>query len=385
MPPRYRKLAALYFFYFASFGIYLPYWAPYLQSLKFSATEIGKLLAIFMATKVFAPYLWGWAVDRSGQRLKMLRIAAVLSVLFYAVLLMHGGSYTWLVATTLLYSFFFNAWLPQLESITLGSLRYMADNYSKIRLWGSVGFIIFTLGAVPIIHRYGLAMVPYLMFFTIILMWLVSLYCDDRQQYDSGDHGSRRIAPLLIRPEVLALGGLCFVVQLSHSPYYAFFSIYLSDAGYGKMVIGLLWSLGVIAEIAVFIIIPRLLPNWTEPVLLTFSTMVTALRWFLIAWFPQQLPVIVFAQTLHAISFGVYHAAAIKLVNRWFPGNLQARGQAIYLSVSFGVGGGVGMLVSGYLWDQLGGSVLFLVAGCVAVAGMLLTIPLHRWLRLPGA
>ena len=381
MPPRYRKLAALYFFYFASFGVYLPYWAPYLQSLKFSATEIGTLLAIFLATKVFAPYIWGWIADHAGQRLRMFRLAAVLSVLFYALLLVHGGNYVWLAVSILLYAFFFNAWLPQLESITLDSLGHMVDHYSKIRLWGSIGFIVFAMGVVPIIDRHGFAVVPYLIFFTIGLTWLVSLFCDDRRRFESGGRGSYRIAPVLLRPEVLILGGLCFIVQFSHSPYYAFFSIYLADAGYSKILIGSLWSLGVIAEIGIFIVIPRLLSRWTESALLVFSTVVTALRWFLIAWFPQQLAVILFAQTLHAVSFGVYHAAAIKLVNRWFPGNLQARGQAIYISVSFGVGGGVGMLASGYLWDRFGGSTLFLVAGCTALAGALLTIPLYRRTR----
>ena len=378
MTPHYRKLAALYFFYFASLGIYLPYWAPYLRSLNFSATEVGILLAIFMGTKVFAPYIWGWIADHVGQRLIMLRLAATLSVLFYALLLLHDGNYAWLVISILLYSFFFNAWLPQLESITFDSLRHLVNHYSKIRLWGSAGFIIFTMGAVPIIDRHGFPVVPYLMLFTLILIWLVSLFCDDRRRYGSGDSGSYHMAPVLVRPEVLALGGLCFVVQLSHSPYYGFFSIYLDDAGYGRALIGSLWSLGVIAEICVFILVPRLLSQWSEPALLTFSAIVTSLRWFLIAWFPQQLPVILFAQTLHAVSFGVYHAAAIKLVNRWFLGNLQARGQAIYLGVSFGVGGGVGMLASGYLWDRLGGSTLFLLAGCTALIGALLTIPLHR-------
>ena len=374
MPPRYLKLAALYFFYFASLGIYLPYWAPYLQTLGLGAVEIGELLAVALATKLFAPYIWGWIADHTARRMRMMRIATTLMIVFYALLLVRND-YAWLFAGLLLFSFFWNALLPQLESVTMDSLGHVPHHYGKIRLWGSVGFVVCALGCAPVIVHFGMVIVPYLIFGVLVMMWIVSLRSVDRRIPRSAPTAILR---KLLRPEVLCLLLLCFVMQLTHSPYYGFFSIYMHDHGYGATLIGLLWALGVIAEIIIFILLPRLLPIWGAPALLGFSMLVTALRWVLISQFPGHLPVIVFAQLLHAVTFGVYHTAAIHLIDEWFPGNLHGRGQAVYSAVSFGFGGALGSLLTGHMWDSLGGSRVFLLMGVTALLGALLALPLYR-------
>ncbi len=374
MPPRHIKLAALYFFYFSSLGIYLPYWAPYLRDLGFGAAEIGELLAVALGTKLFAPYIWGWITDYTVHRLRMLRIASTLTVVFYALLLLRDD-YIWLFVALFFFSFFWNALLPQLESITLDSLGHISRYYGKIRLWGSVGFITCAMGLAPVVGHFGTRAVPYLIFCVLIAMWLVSLRSVDRRM------PSPSPAPIwrqLLRPEVLCLMVLCFIMQLTHSPYYGFFSIYMRDAGYSDVLIGQLWALGVFAEIGIFILVPRFLPKWGASALLSFSMAVAALRWLLIACFPQQLAVILFAQTLHAITFGVYHVAAIHLIDRWFSGGLRGRGQAMYSGVSFGLGGALGSLFAGRLWEVLGGADVFLLSGAIALAAVLLTVPLYQ-------
>ena len=283
--------------------------------------------------------------------------------------------YLWLLTTLLLFSFFWNALLPQLESITMDSLGHVSRHYSKIRLWGSIGFIACVTGCAPLVGRFGLHIVPYLIFVILIALWLVSLRSTDRRL------PVQKPVPVLrrlLRLEVLCLLALCFVMQLTHSPYYGFFSIYMRDAGYGETLIGQLWALGVIAEIGIFMLMPRLLPKWGAPALLGFSMLISALRWVVIAQFPQQLPVILFAQVLHAVTFGVYHAAAIHLIDRWFPGGLQGRGQAMYSAMSFGLGGALGSLLAGHLWDTIGGVSVFMLAAAGALAGALLAAPLRR-------
>ena len=374
MPPRYFNLAALYFFYFASLGIYLPYWAPYLRDRGFSAAEIGELLAIALGTKLIAPYAWGWIADHTSRRLRMLRAAAVSAVIFYALLLLRDD-YAWLAATLFLFSFFWNAMLPQLESITMDSLGHASHYYARIRLWGSIGFIVCAMGFAPLVEHFGVGIVPYLVFFALAALSLVSLRSVDRRMPPP------RPAPILRRlanPGVLCLVAVCFVMQLTHSPYYGFFSIYMRDAGYGATLVGQLWAFGVIAEVGLFILMPKILAKLGAASLLSFSMLVSALRWGLIAHFPQQLPVVLFAQALHAVTFGVYHAAAIHLIDRWFPGSLRGRGQALYSSVSFGLGGGVGSLLAGRLWENLGGSSVFWLASACCLAGAVLTLPLYR-------
>ncbi len=82
-------------------------------------------------------------------------------------------------------------------------------------------------------------------------------------------------------------------------------------------------------------------------------------RWVLIALFPQQLWLMLLAQLLHAATFGIYHATAIALIQRYFPGSHQGKGQALYSSLSFGAGGAIGAFtaaLSGSRWERAGSS-----------------------------
>jgi PPP family 3-phenylpropionic acid transporter len=183
---------------------------------------------------------------------------------------------------------------------------------------------------------------------------------------------------VLGRPFVISLLVVCFLIQASHGPYYAFFTIYLEDIGYSRTLIGQLWGLGVIAEIVVFLYMSRLLPRYGARRLLLIAVSLTSLRWLLIALFASNLGVMLFAQTLHAASFGVYHAVAIYLIHRLFTGMHQGRGQALYSSVSFGAGGAVGSLVSGYLWKGINPPAMFLLG---AIASLVALLVVYRGMR----
>ena len=161
---------------------------------------------------------------------------------------------------------------------------------------------------------------------------------------------------------------VCFLMQASHGPYYTFFSIYLQDHGYGGLAIGALWALGVIAEIGVFLAMHRLLPRFGARPLLLASLGLTALRWVMIAELVDHPALLLLAQVLHAASFGLYHAVAISLIDRFFTGSHQGRGQAFYSSLSFGAGQAVGSFGSGLLWGAIGGAATFVAGGVVAAA-----------------
>ncbi len=206
-----------------------------------------------------------------------------------------------------------------------------------------------------------------------ILIWLSSLVVPE----SAAGHlplDQARLRDVLRRPVVLALLAVCFLVQASHGPYYAFFSIYLESYGYSTALIGQLWALGVVAEIGVFLIMPRLLPRFGARRLLLAAVSLTTLRWLLIAGFADRLPVMLLAQTLHAASFGLYHAVAIYMVHRLFTGAHQGRGQALYSSISFGAGGAVGSLISGYLWTGMGAQSMYLLAAGVSLASVFVVL-----------
>ena len=189
------------------------------------------------------------------------------------------------------------------------------------------------------------------------------------------------IMHVLKQPVVMALLVVCFLAQMSHGPYYTFFSIYLKAHNYDSSTIGWLWALGVIAEVLVFLIMYRLMPKFGPRNLLLVALLLTAFRWFLIGHYIEDLPVILFAQVLHAASFGLYHAVSIELFHRLFKGKHQGRGQALYSSVSFGAGGAVGSYVSGLLWDSTSPILIFNLA---ATASLIAFVISWKFIHLPA-
>ncbi|MCC5857079.1 MAG: MFS transporter [Ectothiorhodospiraceae bacterium] len=373
----YWRMSAFYLCFFAVLGGLAPYWSLYLDHLGFTALQIGQLIAILHATKVIAPNVWGWIADRSGRRMPVVRLGALVAMLSFAGVLL-GDGFWWLVLVIALFSFFWNAALPQFEANTMNHLGHAAHRYSRVRLWGSVGFILAVLLFGELIDRFGVGLLPWMMLPVFAALWLAAQLTPQAGQ-PVRDGLQEPIMRVILNPAVLGLFAACFLMQATHGPYYAFFSIYLENHGYSGTAIGALWALGVVAEILLFLVMHRLLPAFGPRFLMTLAIMLTGLRWLLIGGLPDVLPVLVFAQTLHAASFGVYHAVGIHMVNRYFVGRNQGRGQALYSSITFGAGVAVGSLAAGLLWDVIGGAGTFYLAAVLSLFAGLAAV-----LSLPG-
>ncbi len=378
----YWRLSSFYLFYFAALGVLVPYWGLYLKDLGYSAAQIGELLAIPMATKFLAPYLWGWLGDRLGRRMAIVRLGTFLTlVVFTAIFWVRG--YWELAAAMALFSFFWNAVLPQFEAVTFRYLHGQVSRYARVRLWGSVGFILTVVAVGMAVDRWGPGVTPVALMAVFGSIWIASLTVADPQA-EALHHRPSPIGGVLRQPAVIAFFVVCFLLQAGHAAYYSFYSIYMEETGYSKTWIGQLWSVGVLAEVGIFLVMHRLLDRFGARRVLIASLALAALRWLLIALFPQYLAVLLAAQTLHAASFGTFHAAAIHLVHHYFVGPHQGRGQALYSALSFGAGGALGSLASGYLWDGAGPAFTFLLAAAVTALALGVS---WKWVRdeLPAA
>ncbi|WP_456447858.1 MFS transporter [Thiolapillus sp.] len=362
----YWRLSAFYFFYFAALGTLMPYWGLYLQAMGFDAFSIGSLMAIIMATKVVAPNVWGWLGDNLGHRMLLVRLASLLALVSLLGMFAAQG-FLQVALVMAFYSFFWNASLPQFEAVVFNHLGNDAARYSRLRLWGSVGFILTVVMVGWLVDRRGTAVVlPALItVFGGILLSSLLVKEDGHEAHEA----QPSILAVLKKPHILAFFAAVFLMQMSHGPYYAFFSIYLQDYAYSKSDIGLLWSIGVIAEVLLFLFMHRLLRRWRSAAILRVSLMLAALRWLLIGWFPEVVPVLVVAQLLHAASFGSFHASAIHMVHDYFRGRHQGRGQALYASLSFGAGGALGTFISGVIWEQWGAPLAYTMASATALLG----------------
>ncbi len=377
-------LSGFYFFYFATLGALIPYWGLYLKSLGFGVVEIGELVAIIMATKIIAPNIWGWIADHTGRRMTIVRLASLLATLTFAGVFLWQG-YWMMALITSLFSFFWNAALPQFEATTLNHLGSASHRYSMVRLWGSIGFIALVTGLGSLFEKTGTAPLPIVLLILFAGIWISTLLVPECVK----DHPHVEHEPLrrvLARRAVVSLLLVVFLIQASHGPYYTFYSLYLAANDYSETAIGQLWALGVVAEIGVFLKMHDWLPRYGARFLLLVATLLTTLRWILIALFVDQLWIMIFAQTLHAASFGVYHAVAIHLTHQLFTGRHQGRGQALYSSLSFGAGGAAGSVVAGYLWEGAGTAWMYMAAAATAaLAGVIAWWGIDRGNRREGS
>ncbi|OGI38478.1 MAG: MFS transporter [Candidatus Muproteobacteria bacterium RBG_16_62_13] len=365
----YWRLSGFYLFYFAALGVLVPYWGLYLQSLGFTPIQIGSLMALLMLSRIVAPLVWGWIADHREQRMRVARLACLLAVLSFTGVFA-GSTFVWLAVVMTVFSFFWHASLPLVEVATLSHTAERPGEYGRVRLWGSIGFIVAVLALGPIVDHHGPFWVLPATTFLMTGIWAFSLMLPEAGQgrgVESPDSFRRTV----MRPEVFGFLAACFLMQASHGPYYTFYSIYLDGYGYSKTVIGGLWAFGVICEIGVFLMMPFLLARFDLRQVLLTSFLLASVRWLLIAFFPNEPVLLTLAQLLHAATFGAFHAVAIQMVYRFFTGRHRHRGQAVYGSASFGIGGAVGGYLSGYGWEVLGSTLTY---------GLAAILPLAAWL-----
>ncbi|MHB8253254.1 MAG: MFS transporter [Acidiferrobacter sp.] len=355
--------SVFYGFYFSALGALVPYWPLYLRARGFGPQALGGLMALLALSRVAAPYAGGFLSDHWGHRVAIVRGAAFLA---FCVFLFMAVAHTFLEVGAVMmgFSFFWYATLPPLEASTLA---FHGDRYGRVRLWGSIGFIVVVLGLGPILDHYGAATVVPVIAVLLFGLWLATLGLP-RLTPTTGET-TRLTVKAGLTPFLIA----CFLMQVSYGPYYTFYSVYLAHYGYSKAAIGALWALGVICEVLVFWQAGRLFARFRDVPLFGFTFALAILRWVMIALFPRSWGLLALAQVFHAFTFGLYHAVAVRLVGRYVGAGAKARAQAFYGSAA-GAGAAVGAALSGYLWSSIGREATFLCAAGVAAVALWVVI-----------
>ena len=348
-----RWLCACYFFFFSILGTMIPYLGVFFENRGFNPQEIGFLLAILMATRIVAPNVWAKVADRTGMRAELVKMGAGAAMLAYLSFFYHGG-FVYMALSLALYTFFWNAILAQLEVITLETLGENASRYGQIRSFGSIGYICLVVGAGFAIGQWGTEVLPYigLVLFTGMLVCALPLPANRAMR----PQGQER-QPLKWTKPILWFMVSAMLLQMSAGPFYGFFVLYLKQAGYTEAAAGIFVALGAMAEIVMFMFAPRLLGRYGVNTLLVVSIAMTAVRWLLVAFGVESMLLLGLSQVLHAFTFGLTHAASIQFVHRNFDASHRSQGQALYASLSFGVGGALGTWICGYIWGDGSGAV----------------------------
>jgi PPP family 3-phenylpropionic acid transporter len=369
--------AFFFFAYYGYVGMFTPYASLFFAERGMTASQIGMLMSLMQVMRIAGPNLWGWVADRTQRRVAVLRMTA-LAALVCASILFFGQTFVQFFIVMAFLNTFTSAHGPLSEALMLSEMRGDLTHYGPLRLWGSVGFIVLVAIGGKLLDHYGIGLLPAAAVSMLGVVWFASL----RLQESVHEHAHRdmpSVIDLLRKREVIAFFASTFLMIAAHASLYVFYSLYLARIGYSKTVIGMMWSLGVIAEIVFFFYQAPIFRRIPLPRMMAGSLVIGAVRFLMIGFGAQSLVLLLIAQLLHAVSFGVHHSASVATLQRWFSGPLQARGQALYISVSYGLGGTAGGLALSMFWDKFGAWAVYLVAAVFALTGAAAAVLSYRW------
>ena len=368
-PYFYSRLSSFYFCYYFFVGLFVPYWGIYLKSLSFNALQIGALLSLFQISRIFAPNLLGWVADRSGEYVKWIKISSFFGFIIF-IGIFWSNTFISIFIVMMAMSIFTSSTLPLAEALTLSHLKAnKADlKYSHIRLWGSIGFIFAALLLGFIIDSFGERSLIYALLIAQFVIFLLSFIIPSKKIIFTKNI-KRSIWPILKQREVIILLLSCALMVSSHGLLYNFYSIFLEEQGYSGASIGLLWSIGVVFEILIFLLMPKILSKYTLKAVLLISLGFAVIRFFLIGAYVDSIIVLILAQIMHAATFGSFHVASIQLIAHFFYDEHQARGQSLYNSITYGIGGAIGGLGGGYMIEYSGMANTFMLSAILPFIG----------------
>ncbi len=369
--------AAFYGALFLAMGIQLPYWPIWLGGRGLSPEQVGLLFALTAWAKVAATPIIAQVVDRIGQPRAILAVlATTASVCFVLFFFTHGFWPILLVSLPM--GICFSAMIPISERLTMAAVMKAKMDYGRVRLWGSVAFVVGVLGAGSLLTGRHPDLIL-MMILGVMAIGVVTVATLPRQP--AAALGGDRFSPgILLRDRhfllFLAVGSL---LQASHATYYAFSAIHWQAAGLSSTMIGALWAEGVAAEVIFFAVSAPVLARTGPVVLLLIAGLAGIVRWTVLGM-TTDLPALFAVQLLHAATFGAAHFGAMHLVTRAAPPNLATTAQGLYSAAAGGIGIGLALLLAGRLYGINQASAFLAMAG-LSAGGALLAVLLHQWER----
>jgi len=351
-------LGAYYFFYFALVGVYIIFMPKVLLDLGYSPIEVGILYSASPFMRFLLPFVFRYFVVLSPKVYGFSLVLSFLATLVFFSAIEHFWAYLFI---NLAFGAMMGISLPYVETIALSNLS--KRHYGKVRLWGSLGFIAIALwlGKVLVTPYHALYYLSAMAFFTFVFGLMLRQYDQQISQNIQENHSFSLL-------KYWAFWLSIFLMQVGFGGFYNFFTIYETAQGISLEMTSYLWSFGVLCEIFMLYFQGALLQRNLLKIL-QFATLVTALRWLILYLFPHSLTLTFASQSLHAISFALYHTAGISYIFSLYSQKKLA--QQFFLGIAFGLGGAVGALLAGEFY----GKNLFLIeAGITFMAFIALLV-----------
>ncbi len=369
------RYAAFYGAVFLAVGIYQPFWPVFLKSRGLSAAEIGLVFALASWIRIATGPAIAQIADRSGRAKATLVVVAALCLAIFTGFYSAQGFWP-ILLVMLPAAICFQPMIPLIESQTMAAVQRERLDYGRIRLWGSLTFILGTVGAGALITGREPDLVFFLVLGALALTLLAALALPAALARRP-DGTSLNPLRLLRDGRFLLFLGAASLIQASHAVYYGFSALHWQAAGLSEATIGLLWAEGVAVEVLLFAFSGAVAARAGPAVLLALAALAGILRWTLLAT-STDLGLLIAVQALHALTFGAAHLGAMHFIARAAPPGLGATAQSLYSAVSGGVAMGLAMLLAGALYDAAAGQA-FLAMTALSTAGLGMALILWRF------
>jgi len=324
------NLSFYYFFYFAVVGIYVIFFPNYLKNLGYSPQEIGILFSALPISRFVTPFFF----QKKAITTYIFKVSIIISILL-PILFFINNFFIYLIGFTIL-GIVWSINFPYIEALAINKLE---SHYGKIRLWGSIGFVVVALG-------FSYFNVNFAIWF-FILNLITGYFAYRFVNWDfSISKNYEKIDFLKEWQFWMAL----ILLQISFGGFYNFFTIYNLNNGISKEINGWLWTIGVVAEIIIFIYQYRFLNKYNSLFYIKISLFLTAIRWFVLYLFAGNILLISFSQTIHLFSFAIFHTAALMYISNKYKN--QTLVQQFYAGIGYGLAAFLGSIISGYLYGK---------------------------------
>ena len=376
MPRQSFNFSLFLFAHYAQAGTFVTYVSLFFAARGMTVPQIGILMSLVQMMRIFGPNLWGWVADHTRQRVVVLRLTALCACLAF-IGMFFGHSFAWFVVLMLVLNLFTSALTPLSEALMLAGMKGDLSGYGRLRLWGSLGFMVAVMIASYGLEWFGVEAFPWIML--AMLACVLGASTRLREAPLAETTARAPLTRVLRQPEVIAFFLSAALMVAAHTSLYVFYSLYLERLGYSKPVIGAMWSLGILAEVLFFYFQARVFTRVSPRSVIMVAFAVAIVRFAMIGAGGASLAVLVAAQLLHAATFAAHHSATIMSMQRWFSGDLQARGQALFVSIAYGAGGTLGGLFMAACWDRVAPEAAYYAAAGLSGAGALAALLSFRW------
>ncbi len=366
-------ISSQYFLYFGVLGIFLPYFNLYCYHIGFSGFQIGALSALRSVTLVLFALVWGVLADRFQIRRPIYILCNIISTIIW-VFYLYTTDFWAMLLITAFYGIFYAPIISFLEAFSMDVLGKNKKSYGKVRAWGSIGFITVVVVLGKIIDIYSIKLILALILAGSLLQAVISVKIPDIKITKEDPLAPAAKSLLNIRVIIFLI--CAFLMLVSHGAYYGFFSIHLENLGHSNTFIGIAWALASTAEILVMIKSDKIFKTFSPEKVLTFSFIVAALRWFIL-FFARSDAVILISQVLHAVTYGTFHVASILYIDSLSPDKTKTLGQAVNNAATYGLGLMAGFFLSGYLYERIDTSLLFIISSLIAILAAVLFKGFH--------